>query len=117
MKFHQLFTYSNVASLGVDKEHRLEIVQVFLDSDCEEEVATNNFQSEIAEKQRKSRGKNQYTDTDHFNSLFSQNYIYSSNEEEKIYEYSRFGRKFRLRFRVSYVLFLAIVKDIRKTYK
>ena len=47
--FHQLFTYIDAASLGVDEEHRLEIVQAFLDLDYEEEVATINVQSEIAE--------------------------------------------------------------------
>ena len=72
MRFHQVFTYIDAASLGVDEEHCLEIVQTFLDSDYEDEVATISFQSDFAEKKRKSRGKNKYTDNDFFNSLFSQ---------------------------------------------
>ena len=49
IKSHQLSAYIDAAFLGADEEYRLEIAQAFLDSDYEEEVATINIQSEIAE--------------------------------------------------------------------
>ena len=37
MKFHQIFECVDAASLGVDDENRIEIIQAFLTSDYEEE--------------------------------------------------------------------------------
>ena len=117
MKFHQIFGCVDAASFGVDDESRIEIIQAFLTSDYEEEEVAINYKNDILGQKRKKRGRNEYAEADRTLSLFSQKYIHHSNEEEKMNEDSKFGKKFRLRFRVPYVLFLGIVEDIRKKYK
>ena len=114
MKFYQLFKIIDDTSLDLSEEEHSIIVETFLSSD---EVLDRvlDFEDEGIRK-RKKRGKNEYTAHDRVMSLFSQKYLHHSNEEEKIDEYSRFGKKFRLRFRVPFVLFEAIVKDIRPRY-
>ena len=92
MKFQQIFECIDAASLGVDDENRIEIIQAFLTSDYEEEEAAINFRNDISGKKRKKRGSNEYTDTDRSLSLFSQKYIHHANEEEKMKEDSKFGK-------------------------
>ena len=43
MKFYQFFANVDAASFGVNDEDRIEIIQDFLTSDYEEEVAIINF--------------------------------------------------------------------------
>ena len=117
MKFHQIFECVDAASFGVDEENRLEILQCFLNSDYEEEEAAINLNNGISGKKRKKRGNNEYNEADRTLSLFSQKYLHHPNKEQQMSDDSKFGKKFRLRFRVPYVLFLGIVEDIRKKYK
>ena len=76
-------------SLGVNDEERNQILQAILET--EEDEDTIYFYDKIS-GQKKKRRKNKYLDRDHFLSLFSQKYIYYSNEEERTNKDSRFGR-------------------------
>ena len=111
MNFYQVFKIIDATSLGLSEEEYSIILETFLVSD-EELDRILDFEDEELTRKRKKRGKNEYTTHDRVMSLFSQKYLQHPKEEEKFNEYSRFGKKFRLRFRVPYVLFDAIVKDI-----
>ena len=95
----------------MNEDEYIIILETFLVSD-EALDRVLDFEDEHFISKRKKCGKNEYTAHDRFMSLFSQKYLHHSSVEEKIDESSRFGKKFRLRFRVPFVLFDVMVKDI-----